>query len=95
MRNNNSNDTQTTDSYRTTATLLWFKIRNLIRLSGLLLVIVAVWHFMGTVFFGLPELEIYNSMVPEMIATTESGGVFDAGHLIPIVIGAVIVWFTP
>jgi len=91
----NNTDNQTSRSYATTATLLWFKIRNLIRLTGLLLVIVAVWHFMGVVYLGLPELELYQSLVPEMIATTESGGVFDAGHLIPIVIGAVIVWFTP
>jgi len=91
----NNTDNQTSTSYKTTATLVWFKLRNIIRFSGLLLVLVGVWHFMGVVYFGLPELAIYNAYVPEMMATTESGGVFDAGHLIPIVIGTVVVWFTP
>jgi len=88
-------DTASSRDYRTTATLLYFKLRNLIRFSGLLLVLVAVWHFMGTIYLGLPSLEIYNQYVPEMIAVTDSGGAFDAGHLIPMVIGAAIVWFTP
>ena len=91
----NDNDTQTSNDYRTTATLLWLKVRNLIRLSGLLLFLVGVWHFMGTIYLGLPSLEIYNAYVPEMIAVTDSGGAFDAGHLIPMVIGAILVWFTP
>mgnify|MGYP006271686893 FL=1 len=94
MKLRDETDTST-DSYRTTATLLWFKVRNLVRLGGMLLVLLGVYHFLFTVQFGLPALEIYQQYVPQMLAVADGGGVFDAGHLIPIVVGAIIVWFTP
>ena len=94
MKLRDETDTST-DSYRTTATLLWFKVRNLVRLGGMLLVLLGVYPFLFPVQFGLLAVEISQQYVPQMLAVADGGGVFDAGHLIPIVVGAIIVWFTP
>lgn len=79
-----------TDNKTATASLWKLRVKNLIRLVGLIVVALTAWNFFALIFSFIPMLEFWPALLGQYAPASMTPVV---QQFVVAVVGAIVVWF--